>query len=489
MKTNFIVKVILFVIVLAPLSSCKKYLDLNPISEYNAGSFYKTQQDFELAIPGLYVPLQSIVNSELPKDLEARSDNVDAFHPYQYNNGYAILSMFTDDAQTPTLEAVWKSFWVIISRSNAIIDQIDAAQFDDETRRSHLKGEALFFRGYAYFQLAWMYGGMPLIDRQLKVSEIQATKRSTQDETLAFAAADLKQAATLLPEAWAAKELGKATSHAANGILARLYLFQKKYAEAKPILNSIITSGKYTMATTFANCFVETLDNSPEHVFQVQFTANNAFVASLAPVAIRNTMFPAGGGPDMNVTYDLYNSYQTGDIRRDFTILKGFNTISNVVDNTTLVFVKFARGRIPTVKTNFDVNFPILRYTDVRLMYAEVLNEEAYVANGEAFTILNEVRRRAGLTVPLTTIQVPDQQAFRAAILKERRAEFACEGLRWFDLLRTGNAMTVMNAFFARTDQGNGTYKMEQFRSIFAIPQYELNLNTNRAVFWQNPGY
>jgi tetratricopeptide (TPR) repeat protein len=489
MRNISILKLALILILVTILPSCKKYLDLNPISEYNAGEFYKTQQDFELASQGLYVPLLTITNSELPKGLEARSDNVDAFHPYQYNNGYAILSMFTDDAQTPALDAIWTTFWTIISRSNAILDQIDAAQFNDETRRANLKGEAYFFRGYAYFQLGWMFGGVPLLDRQLKVSEIATIKRSTQEETLNFAAGDLKKASEMLPQAWEAKELGKSTKYAASGILARLYMFQKKYDAAKPLLSSIISSGKYAMASTYKDCFIETMDNSPEHLFQVQFTGNNAFVVSLAPVEIRNTMFPTGGGSAMNVSYDLYNSYEAGDIRRDFTILKGFNTVSNVVDNITLVFVKFARGQIPAVKTAFNVNFPILRYTDVKMMYAEALNEEAYNPSGEAFAILNEVRKRGGLTVPLTSAQIPTQDAFRNAILKERRAEFACEGLRWFDLLRTGKAMSVMNTFFARPDQGSGTYKMQDFRAIFAIPQYEINLNPNKEYMWQNPQY
>ena len=97
------------------------------------------------------------------------------------------------------------------------------------------------------------------------------------------------------------------------------------------------------------------------------------------------------------------------------------------------------------MKDDWGVYLPILRFTDVKLMYAEVLNEEAYSATGEAFNIINQVRARANLT-PLSSTTTPDKAAFRNAIIKERRVEFAFEGLRWMDIIRWGIAMDVMNA-------------------------------------------
>lgn len=383
----------------------------------------------------------------------------------------------------------------MIDRCNAVIDQIDAGTFTDETRRSNLKGEAYFFRGYAYFQLGWMYGGMPLVDHQMKVEEIKLTKRSTQAETFTQASNDLIKASQLLPEAWATKELGKATKYAAQGILARLYLFQKNYTAAKPLLQSIITSGKYQLATSYANCFIDKYDNSTEHVFQVQYkTGNlgegNGFVAYEVPQFFRSALFPLGGiSGAMIVSPDLYNAYENGDLRRDFNIQKGYTNSSGQVDTETLYFIKYGHGSIPTTSiTDYDVNMPVLRYTDVKLMYAEVLNEEGYASSGEAFSILNEVRTRAGLS-PLTSTQVPTQEAFRTAMLHERRVEFANEYLRWFDLVRSGKAVSTMNTFFARADEGSGAYKMEEFRLLFAIPQDELKINPNTDYMWQNPGY
>ena len=116
------------------------------------------------------------------------------------------------------------------------------------------------------------------------------------------------------------------------------------------------------------------------------------------------------------------------------------------------------------------------------------MNEEGYVANGEAFNILNEVRRRAGLP-ELTSATVPTQDAFRKALIQERRVEFAFEGLRWMDLVRWGIAKEVMNEFFKEKDEGDGLYSMEDFRTVFAIPHVEIERYNNKDIMWQNSGY
>ena len=125
----------------------------------------------------------------------------------------------------------------------------------------------------------------------------------------------------------------------------------------------------------------------------------------------------------------------------------------------------------------------------MKLLLAEILNEEGYVADGESFKILNEVRKRAGLEM-LTSIEIPDQVAFREALIQERRVEFAFEGLRWHDLVRWGIAEKVMNKHFLHIDEGNGRYSMDgDYREILAIPFDEMSRYNNIKIMWQNPGY
>ncbi len=494
MKTKNSLKLISIIIMVAIIVSCKNLLDLNPISNYNSGSFYKTQKDFELAVAGMYAPIRSLYNSTVELALESRSDNV-ALDVHNLDYAQTLIHMFIDNETNSLTNSFWRNYYIVIDRCNAVIDRIDNATFSDENRRSNLKGEAYFLRGYSYFQLGWLFGGVPLIDHQMTFDEIMKKPRSTQDETFSFAANDLIQAAQSLPEQWGTNEVGKATKYAAKGILARMYLFQKKYPDAKTLLSEIINSGKYQMATNYADCFSELYDNSPEHVFQVQFmTGNlgqgNSFVQYEVPQFFRSPLFPNGGSSGaMIVSYDLYNKYGSGDFRRNFNIIKGFTLSTGVTDTVTLYYIKYAhQPKPPSSNTDYEVNMPILRYTDVKMMYAECLNEEGYNPSGEAFAILNEVRTRAGIPA-LTFTEIPSQEAFRQAMLDERRLEFACEYMRWFDLLRSGKAMTVLNTFFQRPEEQSGTYQMKDYQTIFPIPQYELDVNPDRNVIFQNPGY
>src|SRR5690606_24734960 len=97
-------------------------------------------------------------------------------------------------------------------------------------------------------------------------------------------------------------------------------------------------------------------------------------------------------------------------------------------------------------KRPVGINWPVIRYTDVLMMYAEAKNELDYIPDGEAFNILNDVRIRAGLN-PKTSAEITDQQSFREWVLEERRFEFAFEHLRWHDLVRTDQALPIMQDF------------------------------------------
>jgi hypothetical protein len=133
---------------------------------------------------------------------------------------------------------------------------------------------------------------------------------------------------------------------------------------------------------------------------------------------------------------------------------------------------------VPFAELDADNNWTVLRYADVLLMYAEALNENNKGPNAEAYNMINDVRHRAGLdSLPAGL----NQFAFAEALDHERRVEFAFEGHRWFDLVRTEKALDVMNAHF------NGVITIQQFQLLFPIPQSQVNINPQ--LITQNPGY
>lgn len=476
--------------ILSGLTSCKKFLEKSPISSYSVTGSYKTQPDFELAINGAYRNLGGI-SFWRTIFTESRSDNVMARQIGSENQTFAILSTFTETPATGDLLSLWTSYWSLISQSNLILEKIGTASFDDENMRNFIQGEAYFLRGFAYFDLAWMWGGMPLVDHSVTPSELSKIKRSTQSETLEFAKKDLLKAAELLPEAWPGKYLGKATKYAAEGYLARLYMFNSEFANAIPVLEDIIQSGKYQMADVYSDIFSEAFDNSKEHIFEVQFTSDATGISFGLPQYLigpyKNQYFPNGSSPGIFISDNLYNSFSDNDLRRDFSLIRGMYSTAGIYNESSIYSIKFAHGITLANVRSYGLNMPLLRYTDVLLMYAESLNEVNSNSATKIFEIINEVRNRAGLD-PITTPNLTKEE-IRDIISKERRLEFTFEGVRWFDLIRTKKVSDVMSAFLALPGEGGGQFKMDEYQKLFPIPQSEININPDPAYMWQNPGF
>jgi hypothetical protein len=474
-------------------TGCSDYLQLVPDSEFSLDGAYKTQTDFEQAIAGVYAQQQQLYRSNTCwfYGMIGRADETRVGAQYLYG-----LDNCTDDANNSWTYGQWNIYWKIIGRCNIILDKIEKGTFTDASVKSYITGEAYLLRAYSYWSLAFQFGGMPIIDKTLTVDEVRKISRSSADETFKFAESDYKNAINLLPESWSGTNAGRGTKYAAMGMLARMYMFQSNFAAAQPLLATVIASKKYSMETNYLNCYLDSKDNGPERVWEVQFTGGqlgegNFLITGLLPEGFKDTKYMPFSGytSALYVADSLYRAYEPGDKRRDISILKGWVN-AGVKDTISKFVVKFAHydAYVPKDQQDWANNLPILRYTDVMMMNAEALNELNYAANGEAFTILNAVRARAGLSA-YTSATLPDKVAFRNAIIKERRVEFAFEGLRWMDMLRWGIATSLKNMQFAQKEQGSSRYKMEDFRKLLPIPFDEITRYNDPAVMSQNPGY
>ena len=474
-------------------AGCSNYLQLVPDSEFSLDGAYKSQTDFEQAIAGVYAQQQQLYRSNTCwfYGINTRADETKVGIGYLFG-----FDNCTDDANNSWTYSQWNIYWKIIGRCNIILDKINEGTFSDPLLKNYITGEAYLLRAYSYWSLAFQFGGMPLIDKNLSVSEVKGIARSSTDETFKFVESDYKKAIDLLPEAWTGANLGRGTKFAGMGMLARMYMFQSNFTAAQPLLSAIISSKKYSMEPIYLNCFLDSKDNGSERVWEVQFTGGqlgegNQFITGLLPEGFKDTkVMPFSGfSTALYVADSLYHAYENGDKRRDISILKGW-TNAGVKDTISKFIIKYTHydAYTPKDQTDWANNLPILRYTDVLMMNSEALNELGYVANGEAFAILNSVRTRAGLN-PYTSANLSDKVAFRNAIIKERRVEFAFEGLRWMDLLRWKIATDIKNMQFAQKEQGSGRYKMEDFRKIYPIPFDEITRYNDSAKMPQNPGY
>lgn len=481
------------------LGACNAFLDITPQSDYTVEEGYKKESDFEQAISAVYGKQQLLYNTNSCwfMYINHRSDD-----SRNANN----VGRFVDSPNESIWTTAWKTYWSMIDRCNLILDKIDQAEFTNEDRREFIKGEAYILRGYAYWSLGWQWGGVPLITTTTPLAEIRKTPRATQAATLGQAISDYKEAVRLLPEEWGANDMGRATRYAAAGMLGRLYMFQGNFEDARTYLKMVIDQepARYKMEAKYEDCFIDSKDNGKERVWEVQFIGGQigegtSFITGFIPekLTLPNTAYVApftGYSGNMRASENLWEAYETSpktDLRKALSVVTNVR-INGTYDTQSKLVYKYCKWDTytPKEKADWANNLPILRYTDVKMMYAEALNELGYTAdiNSEPFKILNEVRARAGLDA-LSPAELYDKDTFRDALIRERRVEFAFEGLRWCDLIRWGTAVSTMNEHFRHRDEGSGQYTVQDYQLLLPIPFAEMAAYNDVSIMWQNEGY
>jgi len=468
------------------LSACsQKFLDLNPISAGATDTFYKTADDIRNALNGAYGSLQAggvFGNSYVFGDVASDNTVPPASGSVTDQDEFDRFYIRTTN---PFLSGRWNDSYAAIARFNTILDKVGGVTMD-ETLKGRYVAEVKFLRALVYFNLVRTFGDVPLVLKPItNPEEGYAYSRTPKAEVYAQIEKDLSEAQTVLPVSYPASDLGRVTVGAAKALLGKVYLTEKKYPETVAKLKEVIDLGVYDILPNYADVFRVNNKNNKESVFDVQYKSGgsnegNSWPNSFAPENSGNAVIAFGGGGNNQPTVDLINAYEPGDKRKDASLATSYVNASG----QTIPY-NFVKKYYDTPATNGDNgnNIPVIRYADVLLMYAEALNEVGYQANGEAFTYLNRIRNRAGLPSKTAT-DIPDQPAFRLAMEQERRVEFAFEGQRWYDLVRTDRAIPVLNG---KKSQIRLVNPLTENNLVVPIPQSQIDINRN--VIQQNPGY
>jgi hypothetical protein len=504
--------IILAIVLCAGLQACNNFLNITPPSQYTDKTYYLTPTDFKTAITGAYRQMMNIYgqgNSAYMNSIIYRGDET---------RNSVNINRFMDGATEPAWQSSWATIWNLVYQCNKILAHIDDVSFPNQADHDNIKGEALAMRGWAYLQFAWCWGGVPVITQEYSLAELYKIPRASQQVTYAQADSDFTRAYSLLPVSWDASNAGRVTKYAAAGMLGRLCMYTHDYANAAKYLGLVIAQepALYQLQANYDDCFNDAFNNTKERVWEVQYLGGTTGEALGLSQQFSSWFIPSS----LNVRYDgpLMNNvtftgpsgsvgvsqslsadtiYETGDKRRNMTIVTGLRT-SNSTPRTDLFYCKKflkATAKPPTAIDMWGNNLPVLRYTDVKLMYAEALNELGYAGNVTAILKqINDVRSRAGLST-LTVTDLPDHDAVFKCLVHERFVEFCFEGLRWPDLIRWGLAQKAMDAHFAIRDEGFDpttgipTYKMTSRNLLAPIPYTEIISYNNSNIMWQNPGY
>ena len=478
------------------VSSCSKdFIDLNDPTRIPTSESYQDSSSIATGVTAAYASLQDIygrngVNVGLYVFGEVPSDNSQAVVDGQ---GVGEFDYFNFTSSNGRLQSQWLVTYRGIARCNIIISRIGGVKLAAGTRSRYV-AEMKFIRALAYFNAVRIWGDIPLVTNEIPaVADAYTVGRTPTDQVYAQIEQDLTEAAADLPDTYAlATNLGRATKGAARGLLAKVQLTEKKYAEAEATLRSFLTdydkATGYRLLPNYADVFSTANELNAEIIFAVRYSKGglgigSPFTNNFAPLAAQ-----AGGG-----TANQYNSARK-DLVDAFTASgpadKRYDAELGgpaLVGGTPLYYTK-KYFDTPTTSGDAENDWIVLRFADVLLMYAEVLNELNRPA--EAVPYVNRTRGRAGLPpLPTATAQ---QASLRLAIETERRLELNFEGHRWFDLVRTGRAIEVMNAHFVKyniRNNGSSTGSIIQIDPhflLFPLPIREIQTN---PILTQNPGY
>jgi hypothetical protein len=501
------------------MTACNKELDVQNPDSQTTYDFGKTEADLQEAVIACYNPLRyDGTFSRVGYTLDAvRGDEV-------WNSSQQWYLEY-DNLNSPGTIGIgdewpWRSFYIVVNHANFILSKVDGIKMSEDSY-NQIKGQALFLRSLAYYELATYYQTVPLITDYASYSDINTmyASNNTQDQVFDQIETDLTKAMQMLPSRdkggeWAQ---GRATSGAAAGYLARALMFRHKYSEANTVLKDIIAGkyGTYGLTADYGDNFREgaAYENNKESLFEVQFmdygtggTADEWVIELLSPVATQGHAVESnyasqqlGSWGDLAGSpwlYNLFKKENSTDGRLDprlywtlvtyeteYSSYTGLNTAaypngdprSNTIyqqditatplSNTAqggISIAKFTNARNNIYKTitnglHCGVNLRLMRYSDVLLRAAECENE----INGPtqtAIDYINIVRRRVALK-DLKVSDFPSKDALFEQIANvERPKEFGCENGRGIDLLRWG--------FFYDTDRlhqlvQHGYYKLD----------------------------
>lgn len=395
-----------------------------------------------------------------------------------------LLDGWTFDATSLSFDEVWIGNYEGIGRATYALQLIPQMTIPAADKDRYI-GEAKLLRAYFYWNLVRVFGGVPKIDHVLESqSDIQASGiRASASEIYAFIEEDLNDALTKLPVTVSASENGRVTKGAAEAMLAKVSLYQQKWAQAKAMCDAIIASGQYSLVPDYALIWREAGEFSSESIWEVNAigTTPNKGVDSYFLVQAPRGAGGLGWGfntPSQN----LVDAYEPGDTRKAATIMQRGQTLWDgfvVNAGATNQYYNYKSYVSKTMESfngddvNTNKNLRIFRFGEILLIKAEAENELNDTTASKA--ALNQLRVRAGL-LPINAIS---QTILRNNIYKERRVEMAFEHDRMFDLRRTGRAAFVL--------QAAGKPYMSPKHDLFPIPQHQIDLSAGRIT--QNPGY
>lgn len=506
-KIHIIFAASLFLFLGVFATSCSDLLDQKPqgdwTSEDQKGSFeslvftiYGQARGYNITggLPPLIV--QNIRCEDVDKG-STKSDGDDVTR---------MFKRFEYTASHGTLKGYWEGNYTVIHSVNKLLASLKEYEEKEGQLNSSAKinkGEAHFFRAFAYFNLVRAFGEVPLVDFKIDQAEDANIPKNTAEEIYKLIDEDLKIAAENLPEAWAKNFSGRLTTNAAKALHARTYMMRSDWENMYDLSKEVINSGLYNLSTPFDKIFREEAENGPESVFELNGTSTEAIPNSNTIGSQYAEVQGVRGSGQWDLGWGwhtpsqkLAEAFEEGDPRKDETLLyfaRSAAEAATMEPNKPYGEVPIAQSTVenlyynkkaytnPALRAKYHkhghwFNIRIIRYSDVVLMAAEAANELGNVSEAGQYLEMVRARARGGNDSVLPKRNTSDQNQMREYIRHERRIELAMEWDRFYDLVRWNTAVDVL---------GPNGYQPKH--ALLPLPQAEID--KSNGVLVQNPNY
>ncbi|WP_207492477.1 RagB/SusD family nutrient uptake outer membrane protein [Aridibaculum aurantiacum] len=501
---KFIIRISLLCLPLFMFGGCKKFLDQEVPGAFPEQDFYKTDNDATQAVNGVYDMMQAHYNNNwaslyMIKTLLSDESNAGG-NDAGDQPGYQTIDDYNFDATNDKIRDAWRMCYFTIYRANKVINRTEPTT---EMRR-RLIAEAKFLRAYNYFELASLWGDVPMILNDVSPSSYTSTGRTTRANVYAQVEKDLAEAIPVLPtkSTYSVADRFRVSKGSAQAMLGKALLYQQKWGEAVTQFEAVISSNQFSLEPSIGKAFSKAGEFGSESLFEISYTAERSYDWG---------NFPWGGAPESNIHIQLmgprgdfytkapsdsliggwgfvlpkqklWDAYvAAGDVnRRRQTVMSAVELIAaggNWSNPTAYDYEGYFQRKYgsfasqtgaPISELNYGTNWRHLRYADVLLMAAEAHFRAGN--EGKAREYINLVRQRSGLGI----ISATGNNLFQA-IVTERQLELAFEGVRYTDLVRWGLAVQELGALGFRSGK----------HELLPIPIYDVNT----GGLSQNAGY
>jgi starch-binding outer membrane protein, SusD/RagB family len=501
-------------LIAASFSCSKDLLDKNPPESVSTDIFWKSDADVQSAVAGVYSRLQQNYLGYERIYMDGLTDNAFAWD----NTNQTNLANMTTGSLSASLSGapanMYSSPYRAITSCNYFLDNVDKAPVAD-ARKNVYKAEVRFIRALAYFDLVQDFGGVPIYRNFFTTLDEAKIPKSTKNQVYAFVQEDLDFAIANLPDD---KYNGHAVKGSALGLKARVLMTEQKWSDAVPLLQQVMSSGKFALSNNYAALF--------RTAGQTNAAVNTEIMFSTQYLATTNPQRTSPGAAGMDIElgwYSLLQPYQ--DLINDYEMTDGKSITESPLYNAATPYanrdprldlsvklpgetwrnssgtawtgsyssftgylvekyVDLSKAPFTTATaTTTDQDYIHLRYADILLMYAEAKNEVSG-PDATVYAAMNSVRARTGISMPaVDQVKYNTQAKLRDYIRHERRVEFAFEGQRYNDLKRWNIAHIKLPTL--QTPAGK---PLVFTQNNYVLPFQQSELDNNPQLV-QNPGY